>query len=97
MKERRLALEKQKEQAAEFESSMKYQRTDGIVVLKKNKHPFNSTGSREQNVKKLQDQQETGPGSYNPINKTIMEGFIRGKLQKEVAKVGSSIDNLKET
>lgn len=51
------------------------------------KAPFNSTSDRDHDAIEVAKSMIPGPGSYNSINKTIMEGYIKTSMGKEKVKV----------
>lgn len=84
---RRDAQKKAEDDARIVQAEDLISRQEAIKELKFQKAPFNSTSDRDHDVIENQKALIPGPGSYNPINKTIMENYIRTTLTKEKAKV----------
>jgi hypothetical protein len=82
VKARREAMQQAKEDDYLNEIDAKQDRIENMNKLKGNKVSFNSTSVRKDEVASSELPQ-LGPGSYNPINKTIMEGYIKQKLIQE--------------
>lgn len=88
-KERREALEAAKLEVLRMQmgDEVSYGAEQDQHKIRPHKQPFNSTAPRSQEIRREGYQTEVGPGRYNPINKTIMEGYIHQKLAAEKVKV----------
>lgn len=91
MDRRRKEINKVKEAAAENEVEIKHQRLEIMQEYRKSKAPFNISSERENIVPEDKETFSPGPGEYNPINKTIMEGYIKQQMQQEKIKVFTSL------
>ena len=91
MDRRRKEINKVKEAATENEVEIKHQRLEIMQEYKKSKAPFNISSQRQNIVPDDKEPLAPGPGEYNPINKTIMEGYIKQQMQQEKIKVYTSL------
>jgi hypothetical protein len=87
---RRDAIKKAEEDVRIAQEDELLSRLDAIREFQLQKAPFNSTSERGHDVIENAKASNPGPGSYNAINKTIMEGYIRTTLTKEKVKVDQS-------
>ena len=87
---RRDALNRAKEVEAVNAADELNNRLEALKKFRIHKAPFNSSSNREKETQVTVSIAPPGPGSYNSINNTIMEGYIRTEIQKDKVKVGLS-------